>query len=258
MRRREEILKRLWMFAWRSAVSVLLAIASLTVFTVLVLSSGPRRACTDVEQAQVIKYRAEVERDLKIVASGGVLPSKDTGPPLPLLDCYLAGEEPAKVTLPEIVASLAHASSQDMKELAWAVVVLTLVFYPLLSFVLVPLVRGSGSLLAAVYRRGTRGRARNGHPSGEAASYMGRTYRLFLRLSGLGPLAACVLISAGARLALHGQAGELIELACTIVVFAIGFRFWKRLRDAEIRARLYESLWATEFYKSRREGLPHA
>jgi hypothetical protein len=168
--RRKQILKILRGFAWRTAVSVLLAIASLTLFTVLLINSGPRRACTDVEQAQLIKYRAEVERDMKMAASGGVPSSKDTGPLPPLSDCYLAGEEPAKpVTLPEIVASLEHASSQDMQELAWAVVVLTLVLYSLLFFVLVPLVGGAGSLLVAVYRRGTRGRARNGHPSGEAA-----------------------------------------------------------------------------------------
>jgi hypothetical protein len=64
------------------------------------------------------------------------------------------------------------------------------------------------------------------------------------------------MISGGARLAVHGQPGELIDLACTIMVFAIGFRFWKKLWDAEMRARFYESLWATELHKSRRQGLP--
>src|SRR5260370_498828 len=110
MSRRKQILKILLRFALRSTGSVLLAIASLTVFMV---KSEPQRVCTAVEHAQVIKYRAEVEREMMATAKSGVSPSKyNTGPGPRLPDCYQAGAEP--VTLPSIPAKLEHDSRESI------------------------------------------------------------------------------------------------------------------------------------------------
>jgi hypothetical protein len=131
----------------------LLAIASLTAF---VVDSESQRACTAVEQAQVIKYRAEIERVMMASRKSGVPYWKDIGG-LRHPDCYPAGAEP--VTLASIPAKLEHASRESIGDLVRAVIVLAMIIYGFCSLLLQPLVSGVGRLLAAVYRRVTRGRA---------------------------------------------------------------------------------------------------
>jgi hypothetical protein len=153
MSRGKQILKKLRAFAWRSTASLVLAIASLTA---LVVDFEPQRACTAVEQAQVIKYRAEIDRVLMASPKSGVPYWKEMGGAKPP-DCYPAREVP--LTLASIPTQLQHASGESMEDLAWSVVVVGISLYGLLFLFLWPVVKGAGSLLAASYRRVKRGGA---------------------------------------------------------------------------------------------------